>query len=302
MAGYTNLLNLYFKNPLTDGADNFNIETMLNENWRKIDKALGPLLPLSILPAKSVTYETGAATLSTEESAPINFVLELAVEPVADVGAITLVVFRAPNWPSATNGLILRYPSAATGEMVDEAYTFTDSGGNAINVDSFANGSLLSVALYPLLKKAYLVNPSITGRAKSRFEGIESELANLNNEIVDILDSINANDMRISGYYSGNNASDRAISIGTNVCLLIILGKASHSYYEDLMLIVNPKQINSTKTNKGFQMTEMHTSNQDWGGASAELQSSTLTLMGGSDRIGFNKTGCTYYYWGLKQS
>ena len=37
MAGYTDYLNLYFKNPRTDGADTFNIQTMMNDNWNKID-------------------------------------------------------------------------------------------------------------------------------------------------------------------------------------------------------------------------------------------------------------------------
>lgn len=38
MAGYTDYLNLYYKNPRTDGADTFNIETMMNDNWDKIDE------------------------------------------------------------------------------------------------------------------------------------------------------------------------------------------------------------------------------------------------------------------------
>lgn len=37
MAGYTDYLNLYYKNPSTDGADTFNIQTMMNDNWDKID-------------------------------------------------------------------------------------------------------------------------------------------------------------------------------------------------------------------------------------------------------------------------
>lgn len=37
MAENTPNLALYLKNPLTDGNDTFNIETMLNENFRKID-------------------------------------------------------------------------------------------------------------------------------------------------------------------------------------------------------------------------------------------------------------------------
>lgn len=41
MASNTENLNLLKKNPATDGADTFNIQTMLNENWDKIDEAAG---------------------------------------------------------------------------------------------------------------------------------------------------------------------------------------------------------------------------------------------------------------------
>ena len=37
MASNTENLNLLMKNPSTDGADTFNVQTMLNENWQKID-------------------------------------------------------------------------------------------------------------------------------------------------------------------------------------------------------------------------------------------------------------------------
>ena len=37
MASYTENLNLLKKDPVADGADTFNITTMLNDNWDKID-------------------------------------------------------------------------------------------------------------------------------------------------------------------------------------------------------------------------------------------------------------------------
>lgn len=40
MAGNTFNLGLYFKEPIKDGNDTFNIQTMLNDNWNKLDKAL----------------------------------------------------------------------------------------------------------------------------------------------------------------------------------------------------------------------------------------------------------------------
>lgn len=40
MASYTTNLNLLKKDPVTDAADTFNIQTMLNDNWDKIDAAM----------------------------------------------------------------------------------------------------------------------------------------------------------------------------------------------------------------------------------------------------------------------
>lgn len=41
MASNTENLNLLMKNPSTDGSETFNIQTMLNENWQKIDANAG---------------------------------------------------------------------------------------------------------------------------------------------------------------------------------------------------------------------------------------------------------------------
>lgn len=41
MSSNTTNLGLLKKNPTTDGSDTFNIETMLNENWDKIDAITG---------------------------------------------------------------------------------------------------------------------------------------------------------------------------------------------------------------------------------------------------------------------
>lgn len=54
MASNTPAIGLYKKDPVADANTNFNITTMLNENWDKIDEALGrPFF------AKSYTYDAG---------------------------------------------------------------------------------------------------------------------------------------------------------------------------------------------------------------------------------------------------
>ena len=53
MATNTPNLNLYKKDPVTDGEDVFNIETMLNENWDKIDTAVNNKAPKTVASAST---------------------------------------------------------------------------------------------------------------------------------------------------------------------------------------------------------------------------------------------------------
>lgn len=55
MSIFTSIWNLLKKNPATDGNEMFNIETMLNDNWDKIDSALG---------MKAVNADVRAATIA----------------------------------------------------------------------------------------------------------------------------------------------------------------------------------------------------------------------------------------------
>ncbi|WP_400195109.1 hypothetical protein [Lysinibacillus telephonicus] len=41
MASYTPNLDLLKKDPIADAADTFNIKTMMNDNWDKIDGGFG---------------------------------------------------------------------------------------------------------------------------------------------------------------------------------------------------------------------------------------------------------------------
>ncbi|WP_051318176.1 hypothetical protein [Cohnella thermotolerans] len=55
MSLFTTIWNLLKKNPATDGNEMFNIQTMLNDNWDKIDSALG---------MKAVNADVRAATIA----------------------------------------------------------------------------------------------------------------------------------------------------------------------------------------------------------------------------------------------
>lgn len=63
MASSTTNLELYKKDPLTDGSDTFNITTMLNENWDKIDTAYGTTVA-------AIAGKQGLITISDTELTP----------------------------------------------------------------------------------------------------------------------------------------------------------------------------------------------------------------------------------------
>ena len=68
MPGTTPRLNLYMKDPVVDQEDTFNIETMLNGNWRKIDEKVATKEELAAAgKVQSVNGKTGAVTLTAAD-------------------------------------------------------------------------------------------------------------------------------------------------------------------------------------------------------------------------------------------
>ena len=59
MASYTPNLNLLMKDPVADGADTFNIETMLNQNWEKIDRQVLLAMAAAAAYDAGTTYRKG---------------------------------------------------------------------------------------------------------------------------------------------------------------------------------------------------------------------------------------------------
>ena len=69
MASYTPNLNLLMKDPVADGADTFNIETMLNQNWEKIDRQV-----LLAMAAYQVSILLAAMLLVAPAAAAVVFI------------------------------------------------------------------------------------------------------------------------------------------------------------------------------------------------------------------------------------
>lgn len=71
MASYTENLELLKKDPVADGADTFNIQTMLNDNWDKIDEAVA-----------------GKADLNQDGKIPSSQLPEMEYDPAGSAAAV----------------------------------------------------------------------------------------------------------------------------------------------------------------------------------------------------------------------
>lgn len=90
MASFTNFLKLLKKNPATDGKDTFNIQTMLNENWDKIDKKV-----------EENSSAIGQITLQKSENKVTVFNANGSITETIKNGATTLRT-KTTTFPSAT--------------------------------------------------------------------------------------------------------------------------------------------------------------------------------------------------------
>lgn len=99
MAGTTENLGFYFKEPLKDGADTFNIQTMLNNNWAILDAVLSGLsrekaLPdyiveklKSYIPADEKGAANGVAKLGEDGKVPADELPSMDYIPTDEKGA-----------------------------------------------------------------------------------------------------------------------------------------------------------------------------------------------------------------------
>ncbi|OCT10990.1 hypothetical protein A8709_04615 [Paenibacillus pectinilyticus] len=71
MSSNTTNVGLYKKNPSTDGNDTFDINTMLNDNWDRIDAQLGAQVAVSP-PPTAVNLVNGLQVVNVPQSSPFN--------------------------------------------------------------------------------------------------------------------------------------------------------------------------------------------------------------------------------------
>ena len=127
MASYTEHLELLKKDPVADGADTFNIQTMLNDNWDKIDDAVskkadlgeGGKIPASQLPEMNYDPAGSAAAVQTSLTAHINNKNNPHGVTPAQIGAQTALGFTPVQQGGGVNQLSNKVRIGWTGTTLD---------------------------------------------------------------------------------------------------------------------------------------------------------------------------------------
>jgi hypothetical protein len=123
MASSTTNLALYKKNPTTDGTDTFNITTMLNDNWDKIDAAVAQPNKITAKSASAtltsldqgiVEITTGASVITITLPSAVTSGLRYTIKKIdSGTGTVTIATTSGQTIDGATTKVInARYASA----------------------------------------------------------------------------------------------------------------------------------------------------------------------------------------------
>ncbi|ETT58699.1 phage tail protein [Paenibacillus sp. FSL H8-0457] len=155
MSSNTPNLGLLKKDPMVDGNETFNIETMLNENWDKVDEAVGQVreelgnidvdIPEASLTEKGIV-QLSSATNGTRENVAAT---EKAVKAAYDeaLAGKQLGVEQKANVVAALNSIgVVASTSESWAQLVAKMAGIIKSTGNATAGDvlagrTFSNGS-----------------------------------------------------------------------------------------------------------------------------------------------------------------
>lgn len=143
MASNTENLNLLMKNPSTDGADTFNVQTMLNENWQKIDNNAGTVAKTLANILKPTTPPIIGLPPSTTPNDMFNV---LAHAGDLHVWRKTVVTTEpTPEVPAGYNlGTATKTAFLTPTDSSNSAWIYRLSVSKTVSVDSAGNVSMVS--------------------------------------------------------------------------------------------------------------------------------------------------------------
>ena len=323
MASYTPNLDLLKKSPVTDGDDMFNVETMLNENWDRIDRGVGdytaPAQKMGLTGDLSVGASLGVLadignvhvwrkTVVTEEEVPAGYKL---VDDNTDrtLNDVPNALINLGNTNQRT-----AYINCADSITVDDgggislnSATTHYQANDALNAASWLRGKYIK--LYYINDFGNWFGPPALDQNKTYYVPNDAQISvNSATIIVNKLQRVDAYPLTPAGthityltstnrnaYQEGDDAKEAGYVLGDMVSGYLFAsawtGNASNYYYSETIKVSDT----GTLTQENVKSYTANATNDSWvSNIQSAIRGKFITVSGEKDNGGSEGTNLVY--------
>lgn len=323
MASYTPNLDLLKKSPVTDGDDMFNVETMLNENWDRIDRGVGdytaPAQKMGLTGDLSVGASLGVLadignvhvwrkTVVAEEEVPAGYKLvDDNTDRTLDDVPNALINLGNSNQRTA-------YINCADSITVDDgggislnSATTHYQANDALNAASWLRGKYIK--LYYINDFGNWFGPPALDQNKTYYVPNDTQISvNSATIIVDKLQRVDAYPLTPAGthityltsvnrnaYQEGDDAKEAGYVLGDMVSGYLFAsawtGNASNYYYSETIKVSDT----GTLTQENVKSYTANATNDSWvSNIQSAIRGKFITVSGEKDNGGSEGTNLVY--------
>ena len=323
MASYTPNLDLLKKSPVTDGDDMFNVETMLNENWDRIDRGVGdytaPAQKMGLTGDLRVGASLGVLanignvhvwrkTVTTEEEVPAGYKLvDDNTDRTLDDVPNALINLGNSNQRTA-------YINCADSITVDDgggislnSATTHYQANDALNAASWLRGKYIK--LYYINDFGNWFGPPALDQNKTYYVPNDAQISvNSATIIVDKLQRVDAYPLTPAGthityltsvnrnaYQEGDDAKEAGYVLGDMVSGYLFAsawtGNASNYYYSETIKVSDT----GTLTQENVKSYTANATNDSWvSNIQSAIRGKFITVSGEKDNGGSEGTNLVY--------
>lgn len=323
MASYTPNLDLLKKSPVTDGDDMFNVETMLNENWDRIDRGVGdytaPAQKMGLTGDLSVGASLGVLadignvhvwrkTVVAEEEVPAGYKLvDDNTDRTLDDVPNALINLGNSNQRTA-------YINCADSITVDDgggislnSATTHYQANDALNAASWLRGKYIK--LYYINDFGNWFGPPALDQNKTYYVPNDAQISvNSATIIVDKLHRVDAYPLTPAGthityltsvnrnaYQEGDDAKEAGYVLGDMVSGYLFAsawtGNASNYYYSETIKVSDT----GTLTQENVKSYTANATNDSWvSNIQSAIRGKFITVSGEKDNGGSEGTNLVY--------
>ena len=323
MASYTPNLDLLKKSPVTDGDDMFNVETMLNENWDRIDRGVGdyttPAQKMGLTGDLSVGASLGVLanignvhvwrkTVVTEEEIPAGYKLvDDNTDRTLDGVSNALIDLGNTNQSTARISCADSITVNDAGAVSLNSSTTYYRANDALDAASWLRGKYVN--LYYINDFGNWFGPSALDQNKTYYVPNDAQISvNSATIIVDKLQRVDAYPLTPAGthityltsvnrnaYQEGDDAKEAWYVLGDMASGYLFAsawtGNASNYYYSETIKVSDT----GTLTQENVKSYTANATNDSWvSNIQSAIRGKFITVSGEKDNGGSEGTNLVY--------